>query len=508
MLSWQIKPWFRGIRTACVLLLFGLFCAWNGLALASESSQQWNEDLAIYRQVIQDLHPAFFRIQDEERARKFLSEIKSLSGRLNREAYTLEDFFSALMQVNAKLACGHSKMRPPAELIRRVSKQPELFPLPVYINGSDIYVKNRPTPSSPWNRLLSINGHSSDVLLRELGSYMAADLESSAAKIKRLEPVFALAMAVFLPGQSTFEIQFTEKPDSHKIQKHLIRAVNLIQLRQNLVAAEPSNRDHRSMGLEINHDLRLATLTIPSFLGLEEDFKQHYGRIFQIISQGRIEHLVIDLRGNEGGLMPNAIALLPFLLSDSESLQFSAQSRPMNALLAHWKRIISINGQKVNRKLRIQVEHFLKRNFQPRSSDLLGSVENFELNQVLKPDKSRFNGRLSLLVDGLTSSSASMLVHMLLQKQRATLIGTAIGGSFGGHNGNIIVQFSLPHSGIVFDLPMVALQYPKLSGGGSFAKRFQFQMEVSDRFSGWPPPNASELAEDQIVSDPQIQSRR
>jgi len=159
--------------------------------------------------------------------------------------------------------------------------------------------------------------------------------------------------------------------------------------------------------------------------------------------------LIIDLRGNEGGLdCGNAILAR---LVDHEITPV------MNAR--------RVRARRVPDDIRPHVDTWDQRFYDwgdsasgPRSDgfyDLATSDRDANGGMTIRPAGKRFDGKVVVLTDASNSSATFGFAQTVKSARLATLIGQATGGNRRGINGGAFLFLRLPASGIEVDLPLI-----------------------------------------------------
>lgn len=172
--------------------------------------------------------------------------------------------------------------------------------------------------------------------------------------------------------------------------------------------ATVEREDHFELN-EMNE--QTALLTIRSF----ENDAPGMIRMVQKIQAGGYSNLIIDLRGNPGGTLDAAVVLGRFLTN-----------KPIDAGVYLSRKWFLEHGDYPT-KDEIQAMPFL----QDMSFDGFGKMldENGAFRMVLPPHSNpTFQGKVYVLIDGITGSTCEPLVDRLKKSGIATLVGEKTGG--------------------------------------------------------------------------------
>jgi C-terminal processing protease CtpA/Prc len=152
--------------------------------------------------------------------------------------------------------------------------------------------------------------------------------------------------------------------------------------------------------------------------------------------------LVVDVRGNEGGLdcgnpIIQRFAQQPSTLSTRRLVRFRSVPQGLRAVLDTWDpNFFELGGKAA-----------------PVDDQFFALPET---DTTLRPEgRSLRHLPLRVLVDGANSSAAFVFAQRIQQDRLGLLVGTPTGGNQRGINGGAFFFVRLPHSGIEFDLPLI-----------------------------------------------------
>ena len=151
--------------------------------------------------------------------------------------------------------------------------------------------------------------------------------------------------------------------------------------------------------------------------------------------------LVVDLRGNEGGLDCGNLILERFLAADSVQpmrrlVRYQKTPPHLNAVLETWDNSFRDWGAKARR--------FDDRFFALSADETTVKAKG---PRIAKP--------LVVLTDAATSSATFVFAQRVKASGAGKLVGEATGGNQRGINGGAFFFVRLPASGIEFDLPLI-----------------------------------------------------
>jgi hypothetical protein len=191
-------------------------------------------------------------------------------------------------------------------------------------------------------------------------------------------------------------------------------------------------------------DNGVAVLTMPTWAlhGSAWDWRAWLSeRLDLLATDTAAKALVVDLRGNEGGLDCGHLVLERFLSADStlamrRLVRFQSAPAHLNRYLDTWDESVRQLGAKARR-------------FDSRFFALP------EGEATLRPSGARLLLPLLVLVDWANSAATFSFAQRVKAAKVGRLVGETTGGNQRGHNGGAFFFVRLPASGLEFDLPLI-----------------------------------------------------
>lgn len=277
------------------------------------------------------------------------------------------------------------------------------------------------------DEILTINGKSVPFLLKELYKTIPTDGEIESYPQRALESAFNWMYYLYIETSSKFYITYV----SHKANQESLVNIPAISLEQMRVNYKNKNQDitpipavtGKDKFYEFKLEKNTAVLTLKSFnRQLTEEHKvkpkKLYKEIFKTLKENEINTLIIDLRNNFGGLSKFADEMVPYILKEKKKGVFKSS--------VSWK----------------------------------GKEKNYTF-----PSKSKlaFQGKIYVLVNGNTYSTASVLARHLKEHAHAYFIGEETGTRYEGFAAGSEQIVYLPHSNFRIAIPRYLKQFPESS---------------------------------------------
>ncbi|CAA6828999.1 MAG: Peptidase, S41 family [uncultured Aureispira sp.] len=291
------------------------------------------------------------------------------------------------------------------------------LPLSVQFLGERAYVWNNLSRVDALERgdeILSINGRSMAEIRTLIFQYTNSDGDIETFKQMRLSKELSARYFWFIEQTSQFTIEY-RKRHSEGTKEVQLEALTRIEMSE--WAVKRALKKEVPKGMKAVYDLDfekdIATLTLRSFN--EKIIKQNelepytfYERMFKRLRQNKTKHLILDVRGNIGGMKEFVDDLLAFTLKKKQK--------------GVLRELIAWDGTKV-------ISNFPKRN------------------------KWFFKGDIYILTNGGTYSTAALIAQYLSDYGSATVIGEETGSRYEGFAAGNFHYLTLPNSKIQIGIP-------------------------------------------------------
>jgi len=330
----------------------------------------------------------------------------------------LWDSYSYIAQLTNMIKCGHTRITPPAEDLQALRQEEVFFPLPTRWLHDSLYVS---LPGSngkdAWFHVSTINGQLNKDLLQYLENRFALDGDSRHGKQQFFDNL-AYYYAALVDRPSSFVLKL--KP----LQKGGDTLVTVAPLTWTVLENMRNNKGiilgtGRLFPFSYTHKNGIGVLTVKNFNSTRHksfgvNFKEFIDSVFTEINRTSVKHLVIDIRNNGGGDDELGALLYSFLTSQP---------------FRYFETINRLETGNV-----IPVPH-------PQL-------------EWQRPQKKAYLGNVSLLVDGLTFSTAADFAAIFKEHKRGKVIGMETGGAYQGNNSGESVDVTLPHTKLIFTIPL------------------------------------------------------
>ncbi len=421
-------------------------------------SADLRSDVALLRRVYEELHPGIYRYVTKTQMDANFAKLDA-EFRTDR---TLADAYLAYSVFLAKIKCGHSyanffnQTNPiSSALFKQQDKVPFHFR---WLDGTMIITKNfsKVTDITPGSEVVSINGVRTDEILAKLLTVARADGSNDAKRIAYMEVLgndrfeaFDIFYPLFYPLKTTgFELEV--KPFGKKIAKrYSVEALTYEQRLAGMNSAGDSSDNDAPAFTVAYAEPNIAVLRMPGWALYNSKWawKKFIDDTMDDLATRGIENLVLDIRGNEGGLdVGNAIIAhlidkdLP-LSATNRFVRYKKIPADLKPFLDTWDRSFDDWGTGAH-----DPKDGLYR---------LTRYDDFANGSLIKPFGKRFKGRVFVLVGATNSSATFQFAQTIKVNKLGILVGQPTGGNQRGINGGAFYFLRLPKTKIEVDLPLI-----------------------------------------------------
>ncbi len=425
------------------------------------TSAELLKDFDVLKGVLLNYHPGLYRYQDSPAV---IKQFDILERQLQRDL-SLSEAYLVFSRFTASLQCGHtfcSFYNQSGAVKDSLFNKKDKLPFTFFLFDKKMYVEKNVSDKEELKQgteVVAINNIPVSVIIDTLLQYVKGDGNNH---LKRLNDLNLSGLGKFEAFDIYFPLLFPPVNNSYSltvkqpgqtslsvIEVNSVSRAERFGLLESKYGKQPSTSDDLWSFKLLNSEtgyLKIGTFVTNK---LTIDWKKFVNSAFDELSEKNIQHLIIDIRGNEGGDDEVNLVLGKRLAKTQiefpafkELLRYETVSDEYRPYLTTWdKSFYNRSGQLVK----------LENGFYTWKRDRGSSI--------IKQNNKAFQGNTYLLVDAANSSATFFLTAALKLNKMATIIGTETGGNLKGTNGGQLFFFWLPNSKIEIDIPLIGY-YP------------------------------------------------
>ncbi|MEL6537177.1 MAG: S41 family peptidase [Bacteroidota bacterium] len=440
--------------STCLLAVFPLFSIAQDYGDFPRVSQdKLLRDLEILYQGLDQFHSGMYWYTPKDSVDQAFAEARQ---RIDRDMSVLE-FYKIMAPLVGLSREDHTDMYLPDAVAEQVNEEGTFLPLVTVFLGKKLYcIQNASDQEGDLEgkEIEQINGQSPQEFVAELGSMFASDGYIKPVKYSDLSG-FSFAEYLYY---------YYGKLDSFRVtiggEELTIAPLTIEEIIENLSKRYPDDEEEEEASETLEFKIlrdSIAYLGIHTFNNdrisenaVNHNLKKFLDQSFATLQERGISTLMVDVSQNGGGNEGNENLLFSYL-GDNYQKYHKVRAKTQRAVLN--------NG--VDEPISLKTFGWLERTFanrlMPDGSYERRSDLGIGLMAYRKEPSYKFRGKVYVIISPVTYSGGSEFANMMATRGRATFVGQETGGGYYGNTSGYSAELTLPHSGIMVDLP--ALQF-------------------------------------------------
>lgn len=342
-----------------------------------------------------------------------------------------------------------------------------LFPFFIKILDNRVYIDNNLSDDPSLKRgdeILQINGQAVNEVLKTLLLTIHTNGYIEAFKKINLEQFsmhqtynrFIVHYALFIGMPDTFSLRI-KRYTSNRIETVNIaaltsKAIYQYYWRRYSTLNDPKKHKENPYELNLVNDstayLRLSDFHDYSWLKYNYSTSTEFRSVADILQKRSIKHLIIDLRGNEGGDLGIGMKLMHYIAT--RTFQPYQYHEVNNYRFPELKAYFTDSTAFPN----YPDELFIPQKNGTFRSNPQYKTENW--SRPMQPDTNNYKNNLYVLINGATGSAASVFATLIrVNRKDAIFIGEESGGDMEGPVSGSGTDITLPNTRIRVDIPWI-----------------------------------------------------
>jgi C-terminal processing protease CtpA/Prc len=365
------------------------------------------------------------------------------------------DFYRVVAPIIAFTKEGHTAIRLSAENTAYFQAFGRYFPLQIKLLNKHAYVINDfDGLKTKGMELMMINGKDIAEIVDTFLKVEPDDGFIVTGKYRWIEENGAFPWYYFrcFGGAERYAVELVDPKTGQKTVMDKIRGVRYAEYRRIWKeSAAPSETDFPAAKIDFQPELKTAILTFNTFdtvfKGEKFDFKAFTDKAFEEIGRRDVDHLIIDVRKNDGGEEGLEDYVYAFLSNKPYTkYRYVQASGPSYSFLKYTN--YNTKEKQARFETAMKSEHYL-------SSD--GRfLRKKEILVPAAPRENAYAGKIYVLTGGLTYSGGSEFASIIKgNRPQSIFIGEETGGGYYGNTSGSYLILTLPNSKLTIRIPLL-----------------------------------------------------
>ncbi|WP_247237411.1 S41 family peptidase [Telluribacter sp. SYSU D00476] len=399
----------------------------NGMNSGPFTTQQLTSDIDYLQESLVKLHPGLTWYTDKASLDSSFSSVRSKLAGVTSES----DFFQLLSPIIEQLHCGHTELLPSSTAAENKASSANIYPLDLWFSGDSAMVSSEYEGIPAGSQVMSINNLDVAEVIRRITSSIPSDGFNQTYKWFRLQTEFPVLYERYIQRTDQFEVRIKEGSG---------------QIRTLRLDGKPRGNEVHPAELataQIIDSLQTLVLRIPSF-STQQDFPAFLKETFRVIASKGIKNLVIDLRNNQGGSDEYGALLFAYLTGEPFRYYDRISVATEDSSLLNR---LSVSDLPLLKVLPRYTSHI-------QQSDGVLTYSDHANLAIQQSQPHAFRGKVYILINGGTFSTAAEFTAIARSNKRAVFIGQETGGGYYGNSSLATPLLTLPNSKIRLAVPL------------------------------------------------------
>lgn len=415
------------------------------------SAKNIQDDLGVFIDAL-DHHPGKYLYRTT-------AEIDSLKESVIKQvtdSISYDDFYLHLLESLCFLNDGHTGLSL-GSAYGQVKRSHTTLPFRYKIIDDNIYIIDTIGPLKHdllFNKIISINGITSDSLLSVCYKYTTADNGNSHYKKRYNERLIGQNFDFFFGPFDSYEITFVST--SNDTVQQTVSGIKNYGEKLNMTTPNPL-----CCMFDKNHDLSILTVNTFDYrriIDAGQDFHKFIDFFFKKTRKEGIKNIVIDVRENWGGSSGLAMGLFAYISpTDFKWVDYSMSYLDGNEDFAmhsqypsgHYPFLQHHDTVRINDKINVS------NGIDSRPIHSCTTIPAGPKQKMKNISKNKFNGNVYVLTSGITFSAGAVFASKCQTLKNVQIIGEPTGSSAGVFCAGGYLRVTLPKSGFIIELPMM-----------------------------------------------------
>lgn len=437
------------VRRAYYYFLVAGFLLLTSLRYSDTITSQ-QEDFRVFRTVLESKEGTLNMHLSSDSITYYLNRLEQ---DLTDDKSDLEEF-KLYSEMIARLNCGHTQVLTNRRIQAEWLRDRQALPIDIYLIGRHLVVgeiiqddyENTIRDNDPFggpseipvgSEVLTIDEKTVPEMMDGIGKYLSGDEGAFGFKYYQAQQLFEFYRHLAFPLDKDSVAVTYITPKSDTVTKYMqpgkapIHSMNrrLLKASENYIQNEANMGKFKIVNGKYGY-FRFTTFAQSSGVEYEEFLRTS----FRKLRKNDIDELVVDLRGNTGGVMQ--YDFIKYFVGGDVNIGRYVIAKPFKGL-----------DNKYVKKMNMHFVRYAFLSWSQKRSVRNGTFNDGTVKTNNVQEDLRFKGKVVVITDEGTFSSAAILACHLKTLAQAKIVGRPAGGSFySGNAGTLIVK--LPESGL------------------------------------------------------------
>jgi hypothetical protein len=412
---------------------------------AKHTRAELRQDFAVLRAALEEGHAGLYRYS----TRKEMDMALDLALKEIDRDMTTAEFYAIVTSLSNDIKCGHTQIVLPKESRKYLEENGKQLPLKIgFIDGRVFVLASVNSKIEPGSEVLSFNGRRIHEVAESILRHLPGDGDIETGKYRALSDKFGWYYFLFVEKTESFAISYLDP--SHRSLETTLAGLTGKELKAALQFKNAQTAsDGQPWGYERLSSPGVARLKVETFAPPEngidgQTFAQFLESSFKKVASDKIEDLIIDLRGNDGG--EDFGPTMYSYIADGEFDVYSSVEAATDKLplISRYSKLPADFQTKFTSQL------------QPSNGGrFLVSKHSEYYIPTQHPSTASYRGKVWVLVDGEVFSSGTVFCSLAKSHKRGTFVGEETGGAYQGFNAGELVVITLPASQLRVVIPLL-----------------------------------------------------
>lgn len=418
-------------------------------ALSQErlSKRDYLKDYDLFQSLFEQVNSGLYRYHPKEK-------VDSLF-RINRQKITestsYRDFYNLVWEVIDFTGSIHNNLDYPDSLKIRLNREKIFFPLPLRYLEKKLIVNADFKDLKTGDEILSINGIEAQDFAKTVGHYRSTDGYNTTEKYAFIQTKKLADYIYYAFGkQDEFLIHYQSNGKNKQTILPAVAFKTFEEQHKNRFIPEYEEEEEALYFFRFLEG-NIGYLRVSSFaIGVEgspeyKTFSAFLEYVFKDLKYHKSKNLIVDIRGNAGGIDPNESLLFAYMTDRKFKENTSAYTLTQKFPFPEQLRLKGFSLEELEEAAKERHNDYREGKY----------FQNQEYNPVWSPKENRFTGNLYMLIDPFVASAASHYAAMVKSDRKAVVVGQETGGGYYGHTGHYNITYQLPETGLLLSFSVV-----------------------------------------------------